>query len=77
MKAIMVILLRARLLSSMKITLIQLRGICRIANTLHVVVVWPERSVFDKVNFIIKNSLLESTIMVLENIGLKINGGHT
>ena len=38
---------------------------------------WPERSVFDKVNFIIKNSLLESTIMVLENIGLKINGGHT
>jgi len=38
---------------------------------------WPERSAFDKVNFIIKNSLLEPTKIVLENIGLRICGGNT
>lgn len=38
---------------------------------------WPEHSPFDKVNFIIKNSLLEAVLMVLENIGLEIKGGYT
>lgn len=33
---------------------------------------WPERSAFDKINFIIRNSLLEEALSVLENIGLKI-----
>lgn len=37
---------------------------------------WPEHSAFDKVNFIIKNSLLEHALTVLENIGLKVKGGH-
>lgn len=38
---------------------------------------WPERSAFDKVNFIIKNSLLEYALTALENIGLKIKGRDT
>lgn len=37
---------------------------------------WPERSAFDKVNFIIRNSLLEEIFSMLENIGLKIKGGR-
>jgi len=37
---------------------------------------WPERSAFDKVSFIIKNSLLEEALAVLENIGLRIKGGR-
>jgi hypothetical protein len=36
---------------------------------------WPERSAFDKVSFIIKNSLLTETRAVLENIGLAVKGG--
>lgn len=38
---------------------------------------WPECSAFDKVNFIIKNSLLKDALKVLENIGLEIKGEHT
>lgn len=37
---------------------------------------WPERSAFDKVNFIIRTSLLEEVLAVLKNIGLEIKGGH-
>lgn len=33
---------------------------------------WPEHSAFDKVNFIIKNSLLDEVIATLTNIGLSI-----
>ncbi len=36
---------------------------------------WPERSAFDKSNFIIQNSLLGEAIKALENIGIKIKGG--
>lgn len=38
---------------------------------------WPERNAFDKVNFIIRNSLLEEALAMLENIGREIQGGHT
>lgn len=37
---------------------------------------WPERSAFDKVSFITRNNLLEETLSMLENIGLKITGGR-
>ena len=37
---------------------------------------WPERSAFDKVSFIIKTSLLNEALTVLENIGLKVEGGR-
>lgn len=37
---------------------------------------WPERSAFDKVSFIIRNSLLEVALSTLENIGLNITGGR-
>jgi len=38
---------------------------------------WPERTAFDKTNFILRNSLLEEALVVLENIGLEIKGGRT
>ena len=38
---------------------------------------WPEHTAFDKVNFIIRNSLLREVYIVLENIGIEIKGGHT
>ena len=38
---------------------------------------WPERTAFDKVRFILRNSLLEEALAVLENIGLEIKGGCT
>lgn len=38
---------------------------------------WPERSAFDKVNFIIRNSLLGEAHTVLEYIGIEIKGGCT
>lgn len=38
-------------------------------------VAWPEKSAFDKTNFIIKNSLLYDVRTTLENIGIKIVGG--
>lgn len=38
---------------------------------------WPESSAFDKVSFIIRNSLLEEALAVLENIGFKVEGGNT
>lgn len=38
---------------------------------------WPERTAYDKTNFIIRNSLLEEALAVLENIGLEIKGGLT
>ena len=37
---------------------------------------WPERNAFDKVNFIIKNDLLDSTTEVLADIGIEIEGGR-
>lgn len=37
---------------------------------------WPERTAFDKVSFILRNSLLEDALGVLENIGLEIKGGR-
>lgn len=36
---------------------------------------WPQHSAFDRVNFIIKNSLLSDVLVILENIGLEIKGG--
>lgn len=36
---------------------------------------WPERSAFDKVNFIIRTSLLEEVVAVFKNIGLDVKGG--
>lgn len=36
---------------------------------------WPQHSVFDRVNFIIKNSLLSDVLVILEDIGLEIKGG--
>ena len=38
---------------------------------------WPERSAFDKVNFIIRTALVDEALNVLENIGLKVEGGRT
>lgn len=38
---------------------------------------WPERTAFDKGNFIIKNGLLNEALRVLDNIGFEIKGGHT
>lgn len=38
---------------------------------------WPEHMVFDKVNFIIRNTILEEASRVLKNIGIKIKGGDT
>lgn len=38
---------------------------------------WPENSVFDKANFIIKNNLLETALSTLRNIGFSVNGGYT
>lgn len=38
---------------------------------------WPEKNAFDKVNFIIKTDLIPAIIAALENIGLEINGGQT
>lgn len=38
---------------------------------------WPERMAFDKVSFIIRNSLLDEALTMLENIGLKVEGGRT
>ena len=37
---------------------------------------WPERNAFDKVNFIIKNDLLDSAIEALTDIGVEIKGGR-
>ena len=37
---------------------------------------WPEHSAFDKVNFIIKTAMLDEALDVLENIGLKVEGGR-
>lgn len=37
---------------------------------------WPEHTVFDKVNFIIRNNLLGEVHAVLEHIGIKIKGGY-
>ncbi|MCL5048257.1 MAG: hypothetical protein M1374_05680 [Firmicutes bacterium] len=37
---------------------------------------WPERDVFDKVNFIIRNDLLISATDALADIGIEINGGQ-
>ena len=36
---------------------------------------WPEHTAFDKVNFIIRNSLLKEALTVLEYIGFEIKGG--
>lgn len=38
---------------------------------------WPEHTAFDKVNFIIRNSLLKEVHTVLERIGIEIKGGRT
>ncbi len=38
---------------------------------------WPEYTAFDKVNFIIRNSLLREVHTMLEYIGIEIKGGHT
>lgn len=38
---------------------------------------WPEHNAFDKVNFIIRNSLLREVYTVLEYIGIEIKGGRT
>ncbi|MDR0999414.1 MAG: hypothetical protein LBL96_01190 [Clostridiales bacterium] len=37
---------------------------------------WPERSAFDKANFIIKNRILAEVLAVLKNIGLEAKGGR-
>jgi hypothetical protein len=37
---------------------------------------WPERNAFDKVDFIIRNDLLAQATAVLANIGIKIQGGQ-
>ena len=36
---------------------------------------WPENNAFDKVNFIIRNTLLQEIATTLENIGIEICGG--
>jgi len=36
---------------------------------------WPENNAFDKVNFLIKNTLLQEATDVLVNIGIEINRG--
>jgi hypothetical protein len=38
---------------------------------------WPEHTAFDRVNFIIRNSLLREVHTVLEHIGIEIKGGRT
>lgn len=38
---------------------------------------WPEHTAFDKVNFIIRNSLLGGAYAMLEHIGIEIKGGST
>lgn len=38
---------------------------------------WPEHSAFDKVNFIIRTSLLDEALSVLKNIGLEVKGGYS
>lgn len=38
---------------------------------------WPINNAFDKVNFLILNSLLPNAIVALTNIGIEIRGGHT
>lgn len=38
---------------------------------------WPEHTAFDKVNFIIRNSLLREVHIVLKHIGIEIKGGRT
>jgi hypothetical protein len=38
---------------------------------------WPEHTAFDKVNFIIRNSLLREVHIVLKHIGIEIKGGQT
>ena len=38
---------------------------------------WPERSAFDKVNFLVNNALLADVISLLENIGIKVEREHT
>jgi len=35
---------------------------------------WPERNAFDKVNFILRNTLLKEAIIMLANIGVEIKG---
>ena len=37
---------------------------------------WPENTAFDKVNFIIPNSLLAAAHTVLEHIGIEVKGGR-
>ncbi|MCB6927202.1 hypothetical protein LI018_16905 [Enterocloster bolteae] len=37
---------------------------------------WPEYNAFDKVNFIIRNDLLESTTTALADIGIDVRGGQ-
>lgn len=37
---------------------------------------WPEKNAFDKVNFIIRNDLLKEVTTTLTSIGIKIMGGH-
>ncbi|MBB5335635.1 hypothetical protein [Pectinatus brassicae] len=37
---------------------------------------WPESTAFDKVNFIIPNSLLGETYTMLEHIGIEVKGGR-
>ena len=37
---------------------------------------WPERNAFDKVNFIVKDDLLDSLAEVFANIGIEIKGGR-
>lgn len=36
---------------------------------------WPEKNAFDKVNFLIRNDLLNEVIAALTNIGIEIMGG--
>jgi len=38
---------------------------------------WPEKNAFDKVNFIILNEFLPELISSLVNIGIEIKGGQT
>ena len=38
---------------------------------------WPINGAFDRVNFILRNELLQEVTSVLKNIGIDIKGGHT
>lgn len=38
---------------------------------------WPENNAFDRINFIIRNELLQEVTTVLKSIGIEIKGGHT